>query len=108
MIRVYSNVTGAKNIALGNKAGFNPITGSDNIDIANVGSAGETDTIRMGTKGTQTATFIAGISGVTVADGVTVIVDTNGQLGTIVSSGRFKEAIKPMDRTSEESWRCSR
>ena len=98
---LYSNVTGAKNIALGNKAGFSLTTGSDNIDIANVGSAGETGTIRMGTQGTQIATFIAGISGVTVAGGVTVVVDTNGQLGTIVSSARFKEAIKPMDKASE-------
>src|SRR5205823_953380 len=49
----------------------------------------------------QTATFIAGISGVTVASGVGVIVNTSGQLGTVVSSARFKEAIKPMDKASE-------
>ena len=30
-----------------------------------------------------------------------VIVDANGQLGTVVSSARFKEAIKPMDKASE-------
>ena len=36
-------------------------------------------------------TFIAGISGVTVAGGVGVIIDTNGQLGTVVSSARFKD-----------------
>ena len=41
------------------------------------------------------------LAGLLLQDGVTVIVDTNGQLGTIVSSARFKEAIKPMDRTSE-------
>ena len=46
-------------------------------------------------------TFIAGITGVTVARGVGVVIDTNGQLGTAVSSARFKEAIKPMDKTSE-------
>ena len=37
----------------------------------------------------------------TVAGGVGVIVDTNGQLGTVVSSKRFKEEIKPMDKASE-------
>jgi endosialidase-like protein/adenylate/guanylate cyclase family protein len=58
-------------------------------------------TIRIGTVGTQNATFIAGISGVTVASGVGVIVNPQGQLGTVVSSARFKEAIKPMDRASE-------
>ena len=30
-----------------------------------------------------------------------VIVDTNGHLGTVVSSERFKDAIKPMDKASE-------
>src|SRR5439155_8583929 len=45
--------------------------------------------------------FIAGISGVTVAGGVGVIVDTNGQLGTVVSSERFKDEVKPMDKASE-------
>jgi hypothetical protein len=30
-----------------------------------------------------------------------VIVDTNGHLGTVQSSARFKEAIKPMDTASE-------
>jgi hypothetical protein len=36
-----------------------------------------------------------------VASGVGVIIDTNGHLGTVVSSERFKESIKPMDKTSE-------
>ena len=30
-----------------------------------------------------------------------MIVGSNGQLGTVVSSERFKDAIKPMDRASE-------
>jgi hypothetical protein len=38
---------------------------------------------------------------VTVASGLDVVVGSNGQLGTITSSARFKEAIKPMDQTSE-------
>ena len=33
--------------------------------------------------------------------GVGVIVDTNGHLGTVVSSKRFKDDIKPMDKASE-------
>jgi len=48
----------------------------------------------------QNATFIAGISGVAVT-GTAVHVNTSGQLGTVVSSARFKEAIKPMDKASE-------
>lgn len=98
---LYSNTTGTNNIALGNQAGFNLTTGSNNIDIGNSGVTGESAKIRIGTKGTQTATFIAGISGKTVASGVGVIINANGQLGTVQSSARFKDRIKPMDKASE-------
>ena len=57
--------------------------------------------IRIGKQGTQTGTFVAGIFGSTVASGVGVIVNSSGQLGTVLSSERFKEAIKPMDKVSE-------
>ena len=56
--------------------------------------------MRIGTA-QQTNTFIAGISGVTVAGGVGVIIDSTGHLGTVTSSARFKEAIRPMDEASE-------
>jgi len=95
------NTTGSFNIALGLSAGFNIIAGNSNIDIGNIGAPGESTTIRVGTVGTQTATFIAGISGVTVPAGVAVIIDANGHLGTSVSSARFKDEIKPMDKASE-------
>jgi hypothetical protein len=95
------NSTGSNNIALGSSAGINLTNGSNNIDIGNAGVAGESSTIRVGTKGTHTNTFIAGINGVTVAGGVGVIIDANGHLGTKTSSARFKEAIKPMDKASE-------
>jgi len=81
---------------LGLNAGFNLTTGSNNIDIGSAGVAGESNKIRIGTKSAQKATFIAGISGVTVANGVGVIINPQGQLGTVTSSVRFKEAIKPM------------
>jgi uncharacterized coiled-coil protein SlyX len=96
-----ANTTGSFNIALGNNAGFNLTAGSSNIDIGNLGVAGESGKIRIGTKATQTATFIAGISGKTVASGVGVIINSAGQLGVATSSARFKEAIKPMDKASE-------
>jgi Chaperone of endosialidase len=96
-----NNTTGSFNIALGNRAGLNLTTGSHNIHIGNQGFADESAHIRIGTVGTHTATFIAGIRGVTVAGGVPVVVGTNGQLGTQTSSVRFKEAIKPMDAASE-------
>jgi len=78
------------------------IFGSDNIVIANPGGSSlESGAIRIGTGGRQKNTYIAGISGVTVAGGVGVVIDTNGHLGTVTSSTRYKEAIKPMDKSSE-------
>jgi len=94
-----NNTTGNNNIALGASAGTNLTTGSNNIYIDSRGRSTESGTIRIGTQ--HGRTFVAGISGVTVAGGVGVIVDTNGQLGTVVSSKRFKDGIKPMERASE-------
>ena len=45
--------------------------------------AGEANTIRMGTSGTHTATFIAGINGKTLSSPSEVVIDANGQLGTV-------------------------
>jgi hypothetical protein len=96
------NRTGSDNIALGVSAGQNLTTGSHNIYIGNFGGSNdESGKIRIGRAGGHNATFIAGISGVTVPDGVGVIVGTNGKLGTVVSSARFKDEIRPMDKASE-------
>jgi len=59
------STTGGSNIALGDSAGSNLTTGSNNIDIGSKGLAGESNTIRIGKNGTQTTTRIAGISGAT-------------------------------------------
>jgi len=95
------NGTGSFNIALGRNAGNRLANGDYNIDIGNRGARGEARTIRIGTEEIHKHTFIAGISGVTVAGGVGVIIDTDGHLGTVVSSTGYKEAIKPMDKASE-------
>jgi hypothetical protein len=93
--------TGEGNTALGINAGTNLTDGSLNIDIGAdvVGVAGESNTIRIGNQGAQTATYIAGISG-TAVTGDAVVVNTSGQLGTAMSSARFKTQIKPMDESS--------
>src|SRR5438874_2592613 len=85
------NTTGSGNVALGFRAGGNLTTGSNNIDIGNEGVAGEANTIRIGTRGTQTRTFIVGIYGATAAGGVPVYLESHGQLGTATSSARFKQ-----------------
>lgn len=96
-----STTTGKNNIGIGAEAGWAITTGFHNIDIGNDGVQGDSHTIRIGDSD-QTATFIAGISGVTVADGVGVIIDSNGHLGTVTSSARFKDGITPMDKASED------
>jgi hypothetical protein len=85
---------------LGNLAGQNLTTGSNNIDIGNSGVTGEAGKIRIGTAATQNATFVAGISGVAVT-GAAVVVNSSGQLGVAPSSERFKMDIKSMDMASE-------
>jgi hypothetical protein len=96
-----NNSTGSSNVALGSNAGANLTDGSNNIDIGNAGIAGESNTIRIGTQGTQMKTFVAGISGIAIGGGVAVRVGANGQLGTVVSSARFKDTVQPMDKASE-------
>ncbi len=97
---LFNNTTGARNIALGFNAGVNLTTGNRNIDIDAPGVAGEAGTIRIGVQGTHTRTFVAGISGSPIT-GTSVVVNSNGRLGTVASSQRFKDAIKPMDEASE-------
>jgi hypothetical protein len=104
--------TGSLNIALGFAAGQNLTTGSNNINVGSAGVAGESNIIRIGNQvaftdldnvmhPAHTQTFIAGISGATVSGGVAVFINSSGQLGTMTSSARFKDEIKPMDKTSE-------
>jgi len=88
------------NTALGSGAGSNLTSGDNNIYIKNDGVSVESNTIRIGTQGTQNRTFIAGISGSAV-NGSPVKINGSGRLGVAPSSARFKDEIKPMDRASE-------
>ena len=97
---LFSNTTGILNIALGWNAGRDLTTGNNNIDIFNTGEAGDDGTIRIGSTSLQTATYIAGISGATASGGAAVFVAADGKLGTLTSSARFKDEIKPMDEAS--------
>ena len=72
---------------------------SYNIDIGNYAFSGENQTTRIGEF--QTNCFIAGIYGSTVASGVEVYVNSNGQLGTMTSSARFKQNIHSMNDASD-------
>ena len=103
------------NIGVGFGAGYF-LTGNNNIYIGNSGAtidsgSGtiiESNTIRIGTPvwdpilHPHTAVYIQGISGVkTGLAGTAVVIDANGQLGTISSSRRYKEDIQPMADASD-------
>ena len=92
---------GNDNIAIGIAAGFN-ITTSNNIDIGNQGSASDSGTIRVGDPTVHSSFFVAGVRGVTTSNNnaVNVMIDGNGQLGTVNSSRRFKEDIQDMGDAS--------
>lgn len=44
---------------------------------------------------------MSGISNTTVPDGVAVVISATGQLGTMTSSARYKEAVRPMKDASD-------
>jgi hypothetical protein len=98
---LFSNNTGSNNIAIGMAAGSRLTTGNNNIDIGAAGVSGDSGKIRIGTQGTQTATYIAGISGNHVT-GAAVYVTSSGELGVLASSERYKTAITTLGSRTEK------
>jgi uncharacterized coiled-coil protein SlyX len=94
------NTSGNLNIALGYRAGASVGSGGNNIIIGNQG-ANESNTIRIGTNASHTRTFIAGIKDVVINLGDPVYINSAGQMGSVLSSQRYKADIKPMDNASE-------
>jgi hypothetical protein len=86
------NTTGGDNVAIGYGAGANQTTGGGNIYIGEFMS---------GVAGENNACYIGSIFQATSATGIPVLINSNHKLGTTTSSKRFKEDIKPMDKTSE-------
>jgi hypothetical protein len=92
------NSTGGLNTAVGFLAGSKILGGTFNIDIGNTAPGDESNVIRIGD--TQSATFLAGVNGVTSSGGTAVLVNSSGQLGTTTSSLRFKEDVEEMGEAS--------
>jgi hypothetical protein len=101
------NTTGSSNTAIGYNAGASLVTGSNNIYVANSGEQTESGVTRIGTTGSQTAAYIAGIYGAHTSsvNAVPVLIDSNGNLGTISSSRRYKEDIQDMANASSDLMR---
>ena len=83
------NTNGSHNIALGDGAGVNVVTADRVICIGAVG------------EDTSNSCYIGQIFNANCIGGSAVFIDANNKLGTITSSKRFKEEIKPMEQASE-------
>jgi len=85
-----SNVAGSNNTAIGALAGINS-TGDFNVYVGAgmIGVAGENNTTRIRNIYSS------------VASGRAVYVNSDNKIGTLSSSRRFKQEIKPMDKASE-------
>jgi hypothetical protein len=96
-----SNSTGHYNIGVGMFSGnYNPAGSSFNIDIGNYGTGNDYGVTRIGTIGWESSFYAAGIDGVGISDGVPVYINSDGQLGTVNSSIRFKEDVHDMAAAS--------
>jgi hypothetical protein len=86
-----NNTTGITNTAVGFNAGFG-ITTADNVIVIGTNVAGQN---------VDHSCFIGEIFGATSSNGTQVFSNSDGRLGTITSSQRFKQTIEPMDKASE-------
>ncbi len=78
-----SVISGTNNIAIGKDAASTFVGAeANNIIIGTVAVAGDSATTRIGTNGTQTKAFMAGVRGVAVAGPQMVTIDASGQLGS--------------------------
>jgi hypothetical protein len=85
------NTSGNNNVALGFGAGSG-VTTANNVICIGTNVAGND---------VNDSCYIGNIFGDTSSGGTAVFVNSNGRLGTVVSSRRFKEDIKPMAQASE-------
>ena len=88
---------------MGFAAGINLTTGNHNINIGNFGNAGEYGKIRIGTDGTHKNAFIAGISGTTMAGGVTDKAGTQVHIYRQGPNGRETHVIDLLALSSNAS-----
>jgi len=102
---LFNNTTGSSNTAIGDRALINNTTGSNNIALGDSAGSGVTtanNAICIGAAGANSnGCYIGQIFGASLSGGANVFINGNNKLGTIPSSRRFKEEIKPMERTSE-------
>jgi hypothetical protein len=87
-------VGGTQNVLLGAVCNVDAAGGSNEIVIGYAVTATASNQIRIGNS-SHTTCFLQGVSGVNVT-GVDAQIGSNGQLGVVVSSQRYKEDIQPV------------
>jgi hypothetical protein len=90
-LALVSNTTGRNNIALGFEAGSG-VAIADNVICIGAGVVGDN---------VDNSCFIGNIATSTSPNGIALLINSTGGLGTITSSARFKDEIQPMDKASE-------
>ena len=105
---LHDNTTGSSNTAIGERALPNNTTGNNNTALGsvagnNVTTANNVICIGAGVFGSNTdnTCYIGNIFNQSSPSGTAVFVNSDGKLGTTVSSQQFKDDIKAMDKTSE-------
>lgn len=103
-------VDGLNNLTIGHLSGDSyTTTESNNILISNIGVLGESNVMRIGTSGNGASQvnkcYVAGIDGVAIV-GAAVLCATDGQLGDVVSSEKYKENIEDVSKTSYSILNC--
>ena len=90
-LALVSNTTGRNNIAVGFEAG-GAVSIADNVICIGAGVIGDN---------INDSCFIGNIATSTSPNGIAVLINSSGKLGTTTSSARFKDGIQPMDKASE-------
>src|SRR5262249_839763 len=103
---LHDNTTGNNNIAIGDEALIRNTTGSNNIALggqAGVNIADANNVICIGARGENLSggCFIGNIFGSTLGLGTSVFINSDGELCTMMSFGRFKKKIKTMGKASD-------
>jgi uncharacterized coiled-coil protein SlyX len=104
---LFSNTTGTNNTAIGTNALVNNTIGSNNIAVgfgagSNIHTA--SDTICIGAAGVDATDgcYIGHVFEESLdPDNLAMAIDVHGKVGTVPSSQRFKDDIKPMEKASE-------
>jgi Chaperone of endosialidase len=104
--RAMESATGSFTVAMGAYVARQKVTGNSNIyignDVANDVNNTESFTVRIADTINYSRFFVGAVRGVTTgqSDAVPVVIDSNGQLGTVNSSRRYKEDIQDMGDAS--------